>query len=634
MNAITAFAVVWFPCALGAASQEEMRVFIADRLPQLLAPVRDTATQQAWYAAAEAQKDSDLRSLAQALVIWDQHIAIMRDTRWGTEVRRVGDTTSPAIRLLEQSFPKAAPLNHAAILLQAHILGLRAVVDQDLKARERLEGLGSDAGPTDRSAIAVVLAMVALCERDHVKAKAWLDQAEAFQRASGSVEDPDAMRRLGELRTRIEDLARQDVYGPVWQGLREAQMLASFGSFSEACAALQRTLSLAARSPALAEPILIAAINIELLRITARMDTIDQFTRTVAQTKEADYGPWWGEALVLRGDERLDANRPGEAALLYAAAWTWFERGAFAHLALPERLTQIATPAPEWRRNLRSMGRAVNFPEPGHIFGPTTSPWYVPYWQVGIAARQSLCAFLANNIDEASQFAARIGQFDPEDREQTRKGMPSSQRRLIDGYRTGGLYASNEELAAVPTASRAEFLRCELLFQIELYGPAMEAYRRFLRRHPDMPDDVKAYVTIPVSLALHWHSQDDKASEQVLWDAIAAYPKSRSLPRLLMEVSDATTDWGKKMAALERIGQIAPQSIYRFKADCVRGTAIWLAGDKAKGLAIMQEALKVAKAINPEAVNEIEAEIRSQLNYERLSEHPNIPKTLEKGTEP
>ena len=91
--------------ALGAATQKECRTYAAERLPVLLADIRDAATQRQWYVDAEQQRDADLREVAQLVVIWDLHFATLRDTAWGTDLRRVGATKSPGTALLEQRFP-------------------------------------------------------------------------------------------------------------------------------------------------------------------------------------------------------------------------------------------------------------------------------------------------------------------------------------------------------------------------------------------------------------------------------------------------------------------------------------------------------------------------------------------------
>ncbi len=130
--------------------------------------------------------------------------------------------------------------------------------------------------------------------------------------------------------------------------------------------------------------------------------------------------------------------------------------------------------------------------------------------------RRSLCHFLTDNTKQAVDDIEIINELDPDDHKLTRAGLPSNFLRLRDGYRSGRLYATKNELKLFPPERRIELVLAEILLETERWGDALAAYHRFARKHHDaMSMHERAYIEYATAMCLSMESRDAEAIQKL-----------------------------------------------------------------------------------------------------------------------
>lgn len=289
----------------------------------------------------------------------------------------------------------------------------------------------------------------------------------------------------------------------------------------------------------------------ELLRAYARLgqfvclvhDEPKKALKAAQQNKPDDCGPWKGEYLVVLGELYLSVGHDVEQARKCfdeALAWTKTpvqENG----WTLPDNLKEVAAAPTDPYMTLGWGNVHLSVPAPSAIVNQFTCSWYRNFVAANATARLALCSFLSGDAAGAAAQAATLVELDPRDAKDSAAGMPSNSRRLIDDFKSGGLFATKEELALFPSKLLPELVLAELDLETERWSQAEAKYHRFLHDHGDeIKQDAKAYLSIPLYMC-RIYQNDNAGGDKLLRDMIRDYPKAPSIPRAKLELASGAS---------------------------------------------------------------------------------------------
>jgi len=164
-------------------------------------------------------------------------------------------------------------------------------------------------------------------------------------------------------------------------------------------------------------------------------------------------------------------------------------------------------------RSVRGWGNVEWFrPDPSHIYNRSTCPWHTEYLTLLSHAHRSLCYFLHGKVEDAIIDLDAIAKIDAADAVLTQANQPSNYLRLRDGYRSGRLYATKEELRLFRGKQMTKLAQAELLFEMERWEDAIAAYDRVADTSMGgLSLNAKAYLDFARASALVFAGKKDLA---------------------------------------------------------------------------------------------------------------------------
>jgi hypothetical protein len=203
-------------------------------------------------------------------------------------------------------------------------------------------------------------------------------------------------------------------------------------------------------------------------------------------------------------------------------------------------------------------------PKPEQIYNPMTCEWHVPYQTMQAQTKRSLCRFLNGDVKNSLADLDVISQIDQDDAKLTRAGLPSNFLRLRDGYRSGGLFASDAEAATFRGNRRILFAVADFYIETEQYAEAERALARIGRRMSDRLTQPEAAYLGYARLAIR-SLPGDRISEADVAGYLDTYGRTPSAPRaMLLQASLVKSE--ARLEIYRRIAQKYPQSRYQLDA--------------------------------------------------------------------
>ncbi len=229
-------------------------------------------------------------------------------------------------------------------------------------------------------------------------------------------------------------------------------------------------------------------------------------------------------------EEEADALNGGRQ---YEQVAAWLERvpkrdAAIDGFDFDGRIRTVAAPAPaplandEWG-NLTWSGVA-----PGTILNHRTCPWLARRLGMRANAKAGLCAFSRGDRKAALAALDRMAGQDPfEDLRRAGNTPVSNVSRLRDGFATGRMFATAEELALFQGRERAALITAELAFECEEWVVALNAYRSVLERFgPRLKPEQQMYVEFMIALSMLSDRQGDRDAAVVILRRLSLGPET------------------------------------------------------------------------------------------------------------
>jgi len=274
-------------------------------------------------------------------------------------------------------------------------------------------------------------------------------------------------------------------------------------------------------------------------------------------------GPYRGEALELIGDIHLEWKfRHRKAAEAYTEAMAWYRTieakdQEVEKFRVPSKAYGVTSP-PDRRRKLRGNfipSPAWTHPEPGDIVNRHRAWWYLDHRRMMAGVKRSLCRFLDRDVDGALGDVKIILELDPHDRELFETGMLSNYQRLRDGYRSGGLHATDEELALFSGRLRTAVLVADLHFEMERNRAAIKRYRRLPDHWRGLDAGQRAYLTYAMARAYTLDRQFEwgEALLDPFFERGHPFTRTPSWPRAAILKADYESKQEDRLAVYELI---------------------------------------------------------------------------------
>lgn len=291
--------------------------------------------------------------------------------------------------------------------------------------------------------------------------------------------------------------------------------------------------------------------------------------------------PYRGEAMRLLGDIALeDSGDVVAAEASYTAAMKALaDDGEMARSMDRFHVPGVSverTKPPEEMRSVRGWGNLVWFkPEPDQVINAETCTWYVGFQTMQAQVKRSFCRFMRRDLTGAQEDIEAIKQYDQADAAMTASGSPSNYLRLRDGYRSGGLYATDAEMQGMSPKIRPFLMLADLSIEVEEYTEASLLHDRIQKRFGDrLSDNEKAYIR-STTMAMRALQGDFKGLEQECDAFLATHGKTPSAPRV----------WMLKAARTKQVGKAA---VYQKIADLYPGTETQLDALMSKGMILSE----------------------------------------------
>lgn len=291
---------------------------------------------------------------------------------------------------------------------------------------------------------------------------------------------------------------------------------------------------------------------------------------------QCESNPYRGEALRALGDIALEYNGDAEKSeSLYSSAIQALqaaeEQAKISDgFRVPDGSRQRTKP-PEEMRSYKGWGNLEWYkPEPNQMVNADTCSWYVDYQVMHAQAKRSLCRFLRRDLKGAEKDLEAIDRYDAHDARLTAGGMPSNYLRLRDGYRSGGLFASDAELQSISPKMRPFILLGDFYIEMEAYAEAEAVFGRLRQRFSDrLKESEKAYVQFALLAISSLQGNFDNQVKEC--DAfLSLYGKCPSAPRVWM-LKAARTNQKERPAVYQQIADTFPGSEYQLDALMHKG---------------------------------------------------------------
>lgn len=287
--------------------------------------------------------------------------------------------------------------------------------------------------------------------------------------------------------------------------------------------------------------------------------------------------PFTGEALRLRAEVALEQGDGATALAGLERCLAWLDMHAYgagipAIYAVPEASRERVRP-PASGRSQDLMGLPQwRDPEPSQVFAPGSVPWYGTRLRYLCLARRSLCRFLAGDQAGAQHDVNAMRDLDPDDRAVKARGYATNGSRLADGYREGGLYASDLELAEFTGKRRTEMLAADHWLCLERWREALDAYRRMAERYAGrLRPGERAYLDFASLVAeIRLGLPDDQAQTRLVAFE-KEHPRTVTLARvrlLLVDYIDSD-EWQRRVEVLGTVVRDFPATPFAPEA------AVW-----------------------------------------------------------
>ncbi|MBA2480498.1 MAG: hypothetical protein H0V44_07530 [Planctomycetes bacterium] len=394
----------------------------------------------------------------------------------------------------------AATLDVRQVLARAQILAAHgrlaeAVADCDLIGQR-------DPTPSVRALAADALARVYLIVGRPTDSAHWEEIAiSVLDQVPPEYRDAVTFERLLAFKQRIADFDDLRTHGLGFLLYRIANQQRALKQYDEAVTTYDRLLELAARNAGKhavvlespsdprrddqpIEAVYVAASSVYRARCLFPLARYAEAHKALREPSAA-VNPYQAEALRCLGDIALEwKGDAAAAAAAYSRALDVLadERPMDPRFAVPER-SRTRTDAPPAMREHGDFGNiAWARLDPDRICNADNCGWYRDFERLQSQSKRALCAFISNRTTEAIADLDVITELDPDDAKLTARHMPSNYLRLRDGFTSGGLYASDRELAEFKGLPRVLLLIGDFAFEQEQWGEADLAYERLHRR--------------------------------------------------------------------------------------------------------------------------------------------------------
>jgi tetratricopeptide (TPR) repeat protein len=359
----------------------------------------------------------------------------------------------------------------------------------------------------------------------------------------------------------------------------------------------------------LIEPIYTQAARFYRMECISHLGNARAFEEAFLEyTNEAADTPYTGEAYLIAGRQygQEGDNKLPKAIQTYTNGIRWAERYAAAPVAerfdVPPQ-SEEATAAAADMRSTDNWGN-VRWSKigPTAIVHRGTCPWYMKNLLIRLYVERALCHFAAGMTDEAMADLDSMIALDDADAELVHKGLPSNYRRLRDGFKTGRMMASKEEMAHFKGKARLPFLYAEMYFETEQWDRALAAYRELKRAHWNrLSREGKAYLTFVTALAQGATGDRKARNEQltVFTKKNSPYERTPTWHRALIVCSDI--DRAKGVPALRQA--IPKISNKAYKAACLLKLAQheYVTDDTEAAVLTLQAVIEIAPSESWEA---------------------------------
>jgi tetratricopeptide (TPR) repeat protein len=317
-------------------------------------------------------------------------------------------------------------------------------------------------------------------------------------------------------------------------------------------------------------PVYASAAQVYRALVLVDLERYDEAAKSLIEPGSASDNPYQGEALRVLGDIALEsrgdianAERHYSAAIEALATYR-AKAEALERYSVPSKSLDRIKPAP--RMHSRSgWGNLVWFsPKPEQIYNPMTCEWYVPYQTMQAQTKRSLCRFLNGDVKNALVDLDVINQIDQDDAKLTRSGLPSNFLRLRDGYRSGGLFASDAEAATFRGNRRILFAVADFYIETEQYREAERALGRIDRRVSDRLNQPEAAYLAYARLAIK-SLRGDSLKEAEVTAYLESFGRTPSAPRAWMLKASLATG-AERLELYRQIARRYPESRYQLDA--------------------------------------------------------------------
>ena len=158
------------------------------------------------------------------------------------------------------------------------------------------------------------------------------------------------------------------------------------------------------------------------------------------------------------------------------------------------------------------------FPKPGDLFNRRESAWYAEYHRMMSSTKRALTRFIMGDKETAQELVKVILEVDAVEKNFEDKNMPNSFARLNDEFKTGRMFATQEDLKHFKGKMKTQLLVADYYYEIEQWPEAAKRYRQFDKEWGDNLDKV---VRNYVDMMLGYSAQTEKRMDV----AIACFEK-------------------------------------------------------------------------------------------------------------